>query len=127
MIEVSEAELDDIMHMIADPPLSTIARIEVLAKSKVLTWVNTDVCVEKQLLQRHDTLRPCGGESAARLDCRHLTGSPTPAIMRIGSQHAVTPESLNRITSLLHKYTTAKGRCSLQRELHHIGASHKAR
>ena len=46
MIEISEAELDDLIHMIADPPLSTIARIEALSKSKVLTWVNTDVCVE---------------------------------------------------------------------------------
>lgn len=46
LVGVSEDDIDSLVHFSADPPLSTIARIEALSKSKVLTWVNTDVCVE---------------------------------------------------------------------------------
>ncbi len=46
LVGVSEDDIDSLVHFSADPTLSTIARIEALSKSKVLTWVNTDVCVE---------------------------------------------------------------------------------
>lgn len=46
MVNISEEELDDLIHMCSDPPLSVIARIEALSKCKVLTWVNADVRVE---------------------------------------------------------------------------------
>lgn len=46
LVGLSEDDIDSLVHFSADPPLSVIARIEALSKSKVLTWVDTDVKVE---------------------------------------------------------------------------------
>lgn len=45
LVGLPEDDIDSLVHFSADPPLSVIARIEALSKSKVLTWVNTDVRV----------------------------------------------------------------------------------
>lgn len=43
MVGITEEQLDDLLHVCADPPLSMMARIQALSKSELLTWVNTDV------------------------------------------------------------------------------------
>ena len=42
-VGITEQELDDLIHMCADPSLSMLARISALSKSELMTWVNADL------------------------------------------------------------------------------------
>lgn len=39
---ITDQELDDLIHMCADPSLSMLARISAQSKSELMTWVNAD-------------------------------------------------------------------------------------
>jgi hypothetical protein len=47
LVNISEAELDDLIHFCADPPLSLMARIAAFSNAEILKWVDTDVVPER--------------------------------------------------------------------------------
>lgn len=46
LVDVSEDELNDLIHACADPQMSVIARISALAQCDLLTWVSSDATTE---------------------------------------------------------------------------------
>ena len=48
MVNITDEQLDELLHFCSDPPLSLLAQIEALSKSNLLTWANTDVSTSEQ-------------------------------------------------------------------------------